>query len=192
VGIGTQVDQCGVDHVGEEEEDDGHSRDPVEDPGPLAFPAAVGGAVASAAPGESLLCHRTSDHRTIRANRPAGSARSLAKAPQRTGITSCLETLACQRWHPPGWPRDAASSQWKNVWIRRMMAGPTTTIIRAGSRQKISGKISFTGVWNAFRSARWRRLILSSFACARRTLAMLTPKMSAWIMARTNARSSST
>src|SRR5512132_3134769 len=75
------------------------------------------------------------------------------------------------------------------IWIA---PGPTITTNRAGRTQSTNGKTIFTGVCCAFASIACRRLIRSCAAWVRKTLAIETPKMSAWIMANAKALSSST
>jgi hypothetical protein len=66
------------------------------------------------------------------------------------------------------------------------------TMNSAGRIMKIIGNRSFVGIFCACSSARCRRLFRSSFDWARSTLAIDTPNRSAWTIASTNARSSST
>ncbi|CAN5864547.1 hypothetical protein BH24ACT8_BH24ACT8_01170 [soil metagenome] len=55
-----------------------------------------------------------------------------------------------------------------------------------GRMNRISGKITLTGICIAFSSARWRRLIRISWAWVDSTSAMETPCSSACTIARTN------
>ena len=60
-----------------------------------------------------------------------------------------------------------------------MIAGPIITTIKAGKINNKSGKINFTGVWAAFSSNFWRRLVRMVSDCTRKAVAILVPNRSA-------------
>ena len=73
-----------------------------------------------------------------------------------------------------------------------MAAGPMTAMKRQGRMQKISGTVIFTGTCCAFCSARWRRRTRISCDWVRSTEATGMPKASAWAIAPTKVRTSTT
>jgi hypothetical protein len=71
--------------------------------------------------------------------------------------------------------RRAGGGQRLKIDTMSMTAGPSSTMNRVGRMQRISGKITLTGICIAFSSARCRRLSRISCACVRSTSAIETP-----------------
>ena len=100
VGVGPPADDGGVDHVGEQEQDDRDAGDPVEQPGPLALMALVDGAVVA------LLLARSGRHSGI----PPRLSRGRRLVTHRTGQRPRGVYSVPARWlEPRGQPMRIAT-----------------------------------------------------------------------------------